>query len=108
MSMTLLSKEIKLHLKTFRFNAALIVTFILTILSVWVLGNDFVARNNLYLKLSESYGETVGSIYVPSQIQPVLHKAPTPLSIFAQARNGAWATPWPSAGGRCPPMRSTT
>ena len=86
MSMTLLSKEIKLHLKTFRFNAALLVTFVLVILSVWVLGNDFVARNNLYLKLSESYGEGGDEIFLPSQIQPVLHKAPTPLSIFAQGK----------------------
>jgi ABC-type transport system involved in multi-copper enzyme maturation permease subunit len=84
MLLPLLSKEIKLHLKTFRFSAALIVTFTLIILSVWVLGNDFVARSNLYLKLSESYKQGSESIFVPSQIKPVMHKPPTPLSIFAQ------------------------
>lgn len=86
MLLTLLAKEIKVHLMTFRFNASLIVTFMLVVLSVWVLGNDFVARNNLYIQLSESYSEGSDQIFVPSQIRPILHKPPTPMSIFAQGK----------------------
>lgn len=86
MLLGLLWKEVRVHLMTFRFNAALIVTFVLIVLSVWVLGDDFVARNNLYTRLAESYNEGSDQIFVPSQIKPVLHKAPTPMSIFAQGK----------------------
>lgn len=86
MLIAFLAKEIKSHLMTFRFMAALLVTFLLIVLSVWVLGNDFVLRNQLYVKLSESYAEQSDDVYVPSQFSPMMHKPPTPMSIFAQGK----------------------
>jgi ABC-type transport system involved in multi-copper enzyme maturation permease subunit len=84
---TLFRKEIREHLMTFRFGAALITTFVLVIISVWVLGEDFVVRNNNFNRMSESFSEENGKVYVPSQIAPVVLRPLSPLSIFAKGED---------------------
>ncbi len=42
----LLWKEIREHLMTFRFGAALVTTFVLVVISVWVLGEDYMRRRD--------------------------------------------------------------
>lgn len=83
----LFSKEIQEHLKTFRFGAALITTFALVVASVWVLGDDFVKKQNEYNRLSESYAERTKEVRVPSEISPYLLRPISPLSIFAQGED---------------------
>jgi ABC-type transport system involved in multi-copper enzyme maturation permease subunit len=84
---TLFRKEIREHLLTFRFGAALITTFVLVIVSVWVLGEDFVVKNNNFNRMSESFSEENGKVYVPSQIAPVVLRPLSPLSIFAKGED---------------------
>lgn len=84
MFILLLTKEVKNYLQTFKFSAALLTTFVLIIASVWVLGGDFLRRQDSYNTLSEKAAQRVREVYVPSRIQPILHRPPSPLSIFAQ------------------------
>lgn len=80
-------KEIREHLLTFRFGAALITTFVLVIVSVWVLGEDFVVRNNNFNQMSDSFAQQNKEVYVPSQISPVVLRPLSPLSIFAKGED---------------------
>ncbi len=80
----LLWKEIRNHLMTFRFGAALITTFVLVVISVWVLGDDYIRRRDSYNQLAESAARAAREVTVPSMAVPVLHHPPSPLSIFAQ------------------------
>jgi len=80
-------KEIREHLMTFRFGAALITTFVLVMVSVWVLGEDFVVRNNNFNQMSESFAQQNKEVYVPSQISPVVLRPLSPLSIFAKGED---------------------
>lgn len=84
---TLLFKEIREHLLTFRFSAALITTFVLVVVSVWVLGDDFVARNDDFNRMADSFAIRNREVYVPSQISPVVLRPLSPLSIFAQGED---------------------
>ena len=83
----LLWKEIRNHLMTFRFGAALITTFVLVLVSVWVLGDDFIRRRNLHNTLAESYAESTREVLTPSQLQPVVQRPPSALGIFAQGED---------------------
>lgn len=83
----LLNKEIRNHLQTFRFAAALLTTFLLIVVSVWVLGNDFIKQRDTYNRLSEQYAREAKDVYIPSRISPTLLNRPTPLSIFAQGES---------------------
>jgi len=80
-------KEIREHLMTFRFGAALITTFALVMVSVWVLGEDFVVRNNNFNQMSDSFAQQNREVYVPSQISPVVLRPLSPLSIFAKGED---------------------
>ena len=80
----LLLKDIHDHLKTFRFSAALITTFVLVTVSVWVLGGDYFVKASEFNRMSEQFAESNNEVYVPSQISPVVLRPITPLSIFAQ------------------------
>ena len=80
----LLQKEIREHIQTFRFAALLITLFGLTVLSVWVLGDDYVRRRDTYNKLAEQAAIQTRECKVPSQLQPVVHYPPSPLGIFAK------------------------
>ena len=84
---TLLSKEVRHHLLTFRFAAALATTLILVIVSVWVLGDDYIRRSNAYNLAAEASAQADREIYVPSEISPTLHRPPSSLSIFAQGED---------------------
>ena len=84
MFITLLSKEVRQHLMTFRFAAALITTFALVVVSVWILADDYLLRRDTYNLVAEQTAESDSQVFVPSQISPTLHKAPSPLSIFAE------------------------
>ena len=83
----LLKKEIREHLMTFRFGAALVTTFALVVISVWVLSDDYIRRQNAYNVVAERSARENLEVYVPSQISPVLHRPPSPLSIFAQGED---------------------
>ena len=106
---SLLSKEIRAHLLTFRFAAALATTFALVVVSTWVLAGEFVRSNNAYLAAAEaSTLRDLQEVYVPSQISPTIHRAPSPLAIFAEgeeARLGnsvkvhRWEVPMRASGG---------
>ena len=80
----LLWKEIRDHLMTFRFGAALVTTFVLVLISVWVLGDDFVSRRDSYNVLAEQYAQETANVQVPSQISPKVGHPPSTLGIFAQ------------------------
>jgi len=85
---TLISKEIRRHLLTFRFAAALVTIFALVLVSVWVLADDYKRRNNSYLRSAEmSSRRDVEEVFVPSQISPTVHRPPTLLSIFAEGED---------------------
>ena len=84
---SLLQKEILIHLMTFRFAAALVTTVALVIVSVWVLGDDYLRRRNAYNLAAEETARQDHEIYVPSQISPTLHRPPSKLSIFTQGED---------------------
>ena len=77
---TLFGKEIREHLLTFRFGAALLTVFVLVIVSVWVLGEDYLHRRDTYNLMVEKSAEADAEVLVPSQISPVLNLPPSPLS----------------------------
>ena len=83
----LFSKEIREHLMTFRFGAALITTFILIVVSAWVLGDDFNKRQTAYNRLAAHYKSELERVEVVSRVFPTLHRPPTVLSIFSQGEN---------------------
>jgi hypothetical protein len=88
MFFTLLSKEVKQHLMTFRFGAALLTTFLLVVVSVWILSEDYIRRRNTYIQTAEeSASREREEVFVPSQISPTLHRPPSPLSIFSQGED---------------------
>lgn len=84
---TLFWKEIREHLMTFRFGAALVTTFVLIVVSVWVLGDDYIRRRDTYNKLAEEAARESRNARVPSEVVPILHYPPSPLSIFAQGES---------------------
>lgn len=83
----LFSKEIREHLMTFRFGAALITTFILIVVSAWVLGDDFNNRQTAYNRLVEHYKTELEEARVVAHVFPNVHRPPTALSIFSQGEN---------------------
>ncbi len=83
----LFSKEIREHLKTFRFGAALITTFALVLMSVWILGDDYIRRRDNYNRIAERAAQAESEVFVPSFLFPVVHYPPSPLSIFAQGED---------------------
>lgn len=87
MIIVLLWKEVREHLMTFRFAAAMITTLVLVLLSFWVQGEDFISRANAYNLAVESSAEENVQVFVPSQISPVIHRAPSVLSVFAQGED---------------------
>jgi ABC-type transport system involved in multi-copper enzyme maturation permease subunit len=84
---TILSKEIRNHLMTFRFAAALVTMFVLVIISLWVLGNDYLRRRDAYNLAAEETARQDREVYVPSQVSPTLHRPPSILSIFVQGED---------------------
>jgi ABC-type transport system involved in multi-copper enzyme maturation permease subunit len=87
MFMSLLFKEIRFHLLTFRFAAALITTLTLVLLSMWVLGDDYIRRRSTYNISVETTAHQIEQVFVPSQISPILYRPPSALSIFAQGED---------------------
>ena len=85
----LLWKEIREHLITFRFAAALVTTFVLVVVSVWVLGDDFQRRRDNYTKISEEAARATGEVKIPSMLEPIVHYPPSPLGIFASGEEKA-------------------
>ncbi len=85
----LLWKEIREHLMTFRFAAALVTTFVLVVISVWVLGDDFERRRDNYTKLSEEAARATSEVTIPSRLEPIVHYPPSPLGIFATGEEKA-------------------
>jgi ABC-type transport system involved in multi-copper enzyme maturation permease subunit len=83
----LLKKDVSDYLKTFRFAAALITIFALVLVSVWVLGEDYLQKRQEYNKLAESYAQTATEVRVPSEILPTLFRPVSALSIFAQGQD---------------------
>lgn len=81
---TLFAKEIHDHLLTFRFAAALVTTFVLVVMSAWVLGDDYSRRRTAYNTLAEKADRDAREVYIPSRIIPIAHRPPSTLSIFAQ------------------------
>jgi ABC-type transport system involved in multi-copper enzyme maturation permease subunit len=79
----LLWKEIREHLLTFRFAAALVTTFMLVVFSIWILGEDFLRRRDNYNKLSEEAARATSEVKIPSLLEPIVHHPPSPLGIFA-------------------------
>ena len=84
---SLLLKEIQIHLMTFRFAAALVTTFALVLVSVWVLGDDYIRRRDAYNLAAEETTRQDREVYVPSQISPTVHRPPSKLSIFTQGED---------------------
>ena len=83
----LLFKEIRQHLLTFRFAAALLTTLAVVLVSVWVLSEDYIRRRDAHNILAERSAQQDREVYVPTQINPTLHRPPSPLSIFAQGED---------------------
>jgi len=83
----LLWKEIRDHLMTFRFGAVLVTTFVLVIVSIWILGDDYIRRRNTYNRLSEEAANEVTEYRIPSHINPSVHYPPVSLSIFVQGKS---------------------
>lgn len=81
---TILFKELKNFILTFKFSAALITATVLLTGSAWVLGEDYVRRLNTYTALADDAAMAAADNYIPSRIRPNLHRPPSPLSIFAQ------------------------
>lgn len=95
-------KEIRGHLMTFRFGAALITTFVLVVISAWVLGEDFKDQMNAYSRQVEHNKLSLANAPVPSAVFPVLFRLPSALSIFSQGETAnlgnsveirRWSTP---------------
>jgi len=63
----LLKKEILGHLLTFRFAAALATTVTLVLVSMWVLGDDYLRRRDAYNLAAEETARQDREIYVPCQ-----------------------------------------
>lgn len=84
---TLLQKEVREHLLTFRFGAAMLSTFVLIIFSVWVLGGNYLDKTSSFNEISDQYQELQNSVRVPSLLVPTIGYAPSRLSIFAQAES---------------------
>ena len=84
----LLLKEIYDHIRTFRFVAALVTTFAMILISVWVLGDDHLRRRSLHNQLAETYIENAQEVIVPSEIEPVVQRPPSTLGIFARGEDG--------------------
>ena len=87
MFLTLLSKEIREHLLTFRFGAALITIVLLSIISTWILGDNYIIRKSTATRLADSYLQQAREVRFPSQILPNVQRPPTPLSIIAQGED---------------------
>lgn len=86
-------KEIRIHLVTFRFATILPATFVVVVLSAWVLGEDFIQCRNAYLQASEiSTVKDREEVYVPSEIRPTIYLKPSPLSIFCQGEMHRFGT----------------
>lgn len=84
---TLFLKEIRGHVLTFRFGAALLTSFLLIIVSVWVLGEDYRHRLDAYNLAAETATRSNSEVYVYTQVSPLVHRPPAPLSIFAQGED---------------------
>ena len=83
-----LSKEIREHMMTFRFGAALVTTFVLVMISMWVLGEDYVRRRDAFNVAAEtSARHDREEVFVPSAICPTLYRPPSALSIFCQGED---------------------
>ena len=87
MFITILSKEIRRHLMTFHFGASLLTIFLLVTVSAWILSDDYIRRRNTYNVTAERSRDADRQVYVRSQISPILHRPPAPLSIFAQGED---------------------
>jgi len=87
MFIVLLWKEIREHLMTFRFAAALVTITLLIVCSVWFLGEDYQRRLNSYLQASEAAALLEREYVVPSEISPTLFRPPSPLSMFTQGED---------------------
>jgi ABC-type transport system involved in multi-copper enzyme maturation permease subunit len=106
--LTILAKETRVHLMTFRFAAAVVTIFALVIVSVWVLADDYRRRNDAYLSAAElSARHDSQEVYVPSQISPTVHRPPSRLSIFVEGeerrlgnsvRISRWSVPTEASG----------
>ena len=81
---TLLVKEIRVHLMTFRFGAILLSTFLLITLSSWILSIDYERRMDAYNASADTYAQEARDVRIPSLIRPVLYFPPSPLSILVQ------------------------
>ena len=84
----LLLKEVYDHIRTFRFIAALVTTFAMILISVWVLGDDYLRRRSLHSQVAETYAKSTEEVIVPSDIQPVVQRPPSVLGIFARGEDG--------------------
>jgi ABC-type transport system involved in multi-copper enzyme maturation permease subunit len=81
---TLILKEIKDHLLTFRFISMLLTMVVLTAVSIWVLGEDYQQRVDVFNRNTDLYAADALQVKVPSQLRPKLHRPSSPLSIFVQ------------------------
>jgi ABC-type transport system involved in multi-copper enzyme maturation permease subunit len=84
----LLWKEIRGHLMTFRFAAALVTISLLIVGSVWMLGEDYLRRLNSYVQASDAAANLEKEYVVPSEINPTLFLPPSPLSMFSRGEAG--------------------
>ena len=85
---TMFFKEIREHLMTFRFAAALVTTFVLILISFWVLGEDYKERQNDFNQAAKKLNEDMlARCYTPSMIAPVISRPPSPLRIFAEGED---------------------
>jgi ABC-type transport system involved in multi-copper enzyme maturation permease subunit len=84
----LIWKEIRGHLMTFRFAAALVTISLLIVSSVWMLGEDYLRRFNSYVQASDAAANLEKEYVVPSEINPTLLLPPSPLSMFSRGEAG--------------------
>ena len=80
---TILHKELHSHLTTFRFIAGVVAAVALVMISVAVLGNDYELRLRSYERLADEHALDSLEVKVPSRLEPVLLRPPSPLGVFA-------------------------
>lgn len=97
MFITLLGKEIRHAMLSFRFATAFLTMFILILASFWTQADSyFINRDNYNIEQEKSTGRDT-SVTTPSRAHPAVHKKPSPLSIFAvgeSPRYGNSVTLW--------------
>ena len=88
MLFAVIKKELQGHLVSSRFWICSIILLVLAVLAAWVGTDDYLMRDKLYSDHEISQKEELKKIQVFSYLQPVLVRAPEPLSVLDRGFEG--------------------